>query len=268
VLKNLRGLWVARPGFAAARVAVHSATLRAISFTAANSGGAPGDTALSINLATALQLAGAKPFDIQIASRQVEFAARSLDRAKLLWVPNLVLGTDYFAHTGVQQNFAADTVKQNRNSFMAGAGPNVVFSVSDAIYAPLAARQDLRARQAQLQAMTNDIALAVAEAYFNVQQAPRRTGRGDAGGSKSSGRECSHRSTGRGSDSAVGSNAGAARRTRSPQASRVHRPRTLADRGGRTGPAIAARSLGDHRTRRTTLLAGHGDSRNQPRSTC
>ena len=130
-----------------------------------------GDRALAINLATALQLAGAKPLDIQIAARQVELSARTLDRAKLLWVPNLVIGTDYFAHTGLQQNFAGDSIKQNRNSFAAGAGPNVVFSVSDAVYAPLAARQDLRARQANLQAITNDIALAVAEAYFNVQQA-------------------------------------------------------------------------------------------------
>jgi outer membrane protein TolC len=126
---------------------------------------------LPINLATALQLAGARPLDVQIAGRQVAVSAAVFDRARLLWVPNLVLGTDYFVHTGPQQNFAGDIIKQNRSTFMAGFGPNVVFSFSDAVYAPLAARQDLRARQAIQQATINDVSLQVAEAYFAVQQA-------------------------------------------------------------------------------------------------
>jgi outer membrane protein TolC len=52
-----------------------------------------------------------------------------------------------------------------------------VFAFSDAIYAPLAARQELRARQAAEQSAQNDSTLAVAEAYFAVQQA-----RGDLAG--------------------------------------------------------------------------------------
>jgi len=54
---------------------------------------------------------------------------------------------------------------------MLGAGPSAVFAVSDAIFGPLAARQVLRARQSMLLATRNDSLLAVAEAYFNVQQA-------------------------------------------------------------------------------------------------
>lgn len=131
----------------------------------------PNETPLPINFATALQLAGARPLDVQIAGRQVAVAAAQYDRARLLWVPNLVLGTDYFAHTGPQQNFAGEIVTANRNTFMAGFGPNVVFSFSDAVYAPLAARQDLRARQSHQQAAINDTSLSVAEAYFGVQQA-------------------------------------------------------------------------------------------------
>ncbi|MFO0804068.1 MAG: TolC family protein [Gemmataceae bacterium] len=131
----------------------------------------PNESPLPINFATALQLAGARPLDVQIAGRQVEAAAAQYDRARLLWVPNLVLGTDYFAHTGPQQNFAGEILKSNRDTFMAGFGPNVVFSFSDAVYAPLAARQDLRARQFHQQASINDTSLQVAEAYFGVQQA-------------------------------------------------------------------------------------------------
>ena len=132
---------------------------------------AANDIPLPINFATALQLAGARPLDVQIAGRQVAVSAALYDLARLLWVPNLVIGTDYFAHTGPQQNFQGDIVRQNRNNFMAGFGPNVVFSFSDAVYAPLAAKQDLRARQAFQQTAINDLTLQVAEAYFAVQQA-------------------------------------------------------------------------------------------------
>lgn len=131
----------------------------------------PGDRVLPINLASALHLAGAKTLDIQIATRQVELAVRQYDRAKLMWVPNLVVGVDYFAHKGPQQNFAGQIVTANRSTFMAGLGPSLTLPTADAIYAPLAARQDLRARQALLQATANDTALAVAEAYFTLQQA-------------------------------------------------------------------------------------------------
>src|SRR5262249_29477142 len=46
-----------------------------------------------------------------------------------------------------------------------------VFAVTDALFAPLAERQVVRAREAALQTARNDSLLAVAEAYFNVQQA-------------------------------------------------------------------------------------------------
>ena len=132
---------------------------------------APGDRVHPLTLAAALRLAGANTLDVQIAGRQVEIAARLLDRAKLLWVPNVTVGTDSFRHTGLQQNFAGDILGSNRGTFMAGVGPNLVLPTADAVFAPLAARQELRARKATLQAVTNDVTLAVVVAYFDVQQA-------------------------------------------------------------------------------------------------
>ncbi len=131
----------------------------------------PAERTQPINLATALQLAGASPIDVQIAARQVELSAKAYDRAKLLWLPNISTGVDYFHHDGLQQNFAGDPVSSSRSSAMVGFGPNVVFGVTDAIYSPLAARQDVRARRAVLQAVTNDTAFQVADAYFTLQQA-------------------------------------------------------------------------------------------------
>ncbi len=132
---------------------------------------APDDRAHPISLPVALQLAGANPLDVAYAARQVDLAATQYQRAKLLWLPNLSLGADYFRHEGGQQNFAGEIVRSSRGSAAAGFGPNLVVSSADALYAPLAARQDLFARSAFYQAAVNDVSLAVAEAYFGVQQA-------------------------------------------------------------------------------------------------
>jgi outer membrane protein TolC len=59
----------------------------------------------------------------------------------------------------------------SRQQFQIGVGPYAWFSFSDALLAPLAARQILQARQAGVQATLNDTLLAVAEAYFTVQEA-------------------------------------------------------------------------------------------------
>lgn len=130
-----------------------------------------GRQALPINLAIALRLADAQPLDVRIAARQVQIAAAQYDRAKFLWAPSLIGGMDYFRHNGAVQNFQGDVFDQSRSNFMVGGGANAVFGINDAVFAPLAARQDLRARRAILQAVNNDTTLAVAESYFSVQQA-------------------------------------------------------------------------------------------------
>ncbi|WP_029630138.1 TolC family protein [Zavarzinella formosa] len=124
-----------------------------------------------INLATALQLAHARPIDVQVAARQAEAAAAVFDRAKYSWLPSVYVGADYLRHDGAVQNFQGQILNANRNSLMGGFGANAVFSVSDGIFAPLAARQDLKARETMQLAVANDISLSVAEAYFSVQQA-------------------------------------------------------------------------------------------------
>src|SRR5262249_22766164 len=72
----------------------------------------------------------------------------------------------------------------SKTSFMVGAGPFMVFAATDAIFAPLAARQVVRAREAGLQVALNDSLLAVAQAYFDVQQA-----RGDLAGAEDAARK-------------------------------------------------------------------------------
>jgi outer membrane protein TolC len=127
--------------------------------------------ALPINLAMAMQLASARPLDVQMAARQVQIAVAQFDRAKVLWAPSVLLGADYFYHNGGVQDVSNALFNDAHSSLLLGGGYTAIFGISDAIFSPLAARQDLSARQAQARAVGNDMALAVAEAYFGVQQA-------------------------------------------------------------------------------------------------
>ncbi len=130
-----------------------------------------GDRPLPINLATALQLANARPLDVALAAERVRVAVAQLERANALWLPTVVAGFNYARHDGQIQAVEGNVFTTSRSSLMLGAGPTAVFALTDAVFAPLAARQVVAARQADVQAAANDSLLAAAEAYFNVQQA-------------------------------------------------------------------------------------------------
>ena len=130
------------------------------------------DRALPINLATALRLADARPLIIEAARAAVETEYGLYEQAHVLWLPTIYLGTDYQRHDGGQQNVVnGQTVLGARNQFLAGAGAQMVFALTDAIYAPLAERQLLRARNLEIQTAKNDALLSVALSYFDVEQA-------------------------------------------------------------------------------------------------
>jgi outer membrane protein TolC len=130
---------------------------------------------LPINLPTALQLANANALDVNAAAERVRVAAAHLEQARVLWLPTVTLGGDYNRHDGRIQNADGTLIDVGRNGLMFGAGTGIgsaaVLSVTDAIFAPLVARQTVRARQADAQAAANDTLVAVSDAYFNVQQA-------------------------------------------------------------------------------------------------
>ena len=97
------------------------------------------DRPLPINLPTALQLSSSRPIDIAVASERMQVAVAQLRQAKVLWLPTLQFGIDYFHHDGRIQDVQGNMMDTSKGSFMLGAAPIAVFAVSDAIYAPLAA---------------------------------------------------------------------------------------------------------------------------------
>jgi outer membrane protein TolC len=137
----------------------------------------PGDRAYPINLVTAMQLAEVEPLDIALAAQRLQVAGAQLQRANTLWLPTILMGGDYFRHDGQLQDVAGAIFGTSKSNMMVGFGPSMIFSFSDALFAPLSARQEMQARNAGVQVAQNDSLLAVAEAYFTVQQA-----RGDLAG--------------------------------------------------------------------------------------
>ncbi len=129
------------------------------------------DQTLPINLATALYLSNARPLVIAFAQASVEQASAQLQNANVLWLPNLNIGFDYYRHDGMDQSTDGTMIFDNKYSYTAGGGVTLSFAVTDAIFRPLAARQELAAREFDLQSARNDALLTVAVAYFDVQQA-------------------------------------------------------------------------------------------------
>src|SRR5262249_4051958 len=119
------------------------------------------DKPLPINLPTALQLAGVEPLDIRLASERIRAASAQLERANVLWLPTIFIGGDYPRPDGKIKAGAGNVAGTSKSGLMAGAGPSAVFAITDAMFEPLAARQVLRARQADLQTAANDSLLAV-----------------------------------------------------------------------------------------------------------
>src|SRR5262249_29152430 len=108
---------------------------------------------------------------VAAAQASVWISEAQLTRAKVLWVPMLVFGSDYIRHDGGGPDFNKGIMTApSVNFFYAGASAIQYVNVTDAIFEPLLARQVLNAKHWGVQAAKNDALLQTAEAYFNVHQ--------------------------------------------------------------------------------------------------
>src|SRR5262249_61818869 len=87
-------------------------------------------------------------------------------RANVLILPNFTLGATYVDHEGNIQRTEGNVIKVNRNSLFVGGGPSLTLSMTDALFAPLVARQILTATQARARRINDETLLALADAYF------------------------------------------------------------------------------------------------------
>jgi len=142
----------------------------------------PTERSLPINLATALSLSDARPLIVAAAQAGAWVAEAKLERAKVLWVPEINFGVAYMRHDGFGPDFnqghnnatylpgLGGPLNQNLNWVYAGGSLYQIVAVTDAIFEPLAARQVLDAERWNIQTAKNDALLATSEAYFSVHQ--------------------------------------------------------------------------------------------------
>ena len=152
-----------------------------------------GTARFPIDLPTSLQLAGANNLQIALATERVREAAARRQRADVMWVPSVNAGIAYNKHDGRIQETEGNVIEVSRNSLFVGGGPVLSGSplpggaggpprlfvdlpVVDVLFEPLAARQSVRAADADHAVTFNDTLVGVAFAYLALVRAQFQVG--------------------------------------------------------------------------------------------
>jgi outer membrane protein TolC len=136
---------------------------------------------MPIDLPTALRLANADNLQVAVAREQIRQALSAVAAANVIWLPSIRSGVNYDRHDGSIQAVQGNQFNTDRSAVFAGlgagnfgAGPPLVpgvyanFSLADAFFQPLAARQFTQAKRGAARAVTNDTLLSVAQAYLEL----------------------------------------------------------------------------------------------------
>lgn len=144
-----------------------------------------------IDLANALGLGGADNLQVRLARTQLFQAQARHLAAKTLWLPSLRLGIGYSKHDGRLQETEGNVLEINRNSTFVGGGLGlaspplpggaggpprmfVALSTADAVFAPLAACQEVSAHGAGERVAQNDALGEIAVGYHTLVEAQGR----------------------------------------------------------------------------------------------
>lgn len=141
----------------------------------------------TIDLASALQLAGVRNPEIMLARERVTetVAIRQFAAAQIL--PNINAGTNFDTHSGNLQQSSGHILDVSRSALYVGAGANAVAAgsvnipgvmwnqnISQGIFTFLVARQTVRQQQFTSQAIRNQVLLRVSLAYNELLRSSGR----------------------------------------------------------------------------------------------
>ncbi|MGA2064524.1 MAG: TolC family protein [Thermoguttaceae bacterium] len=138
----------------------------------------------SINFPRVLALAAGQNPQVAFANEQIHEAFAQLRGAQALWLPSLRAGVYYGNHDGPFQADDGTIVESHRSTLEAGMGmaavgggspaiPGVAanFRMTDAVFQPRIAGQEVAARRQAATAATHDILLFAAVAYLDLLRA-------------------------------------------------------------------------------------------------
>jgi outer membrane protein TolC len=141
----------------------------------------------TIDLASALDLAGVRNPQIMMARERVTETAAIRQFAAAQILPNLNGGMNFDAHSGPLQQSSGHILDLSRSALYVGAGANAIAAgsvnipgvmwnqnISQGIYTYLVARQTVRRSEFQSQAVRNDVLKRVALAYVELLRASGR----------------------------------------------------------------------------------------------
>lgn len=140
-----------------------------------------------IDLETALRLAGVSNPEIRLARERVLEAVALRQLAAAQFLPSINVGTNINTHQGPVQQSDGNILKVNRDALYLGLGagaigsgtvniPGVVWSgnLADVWFNNLAARQVVRQRGFESEAVRNEVLLRVSAAYLELLRAAGR----------------------------------------------------------------------------------------------
>ena len=131
---------------------------------------------LTINLPTALRLAGARNIDIQLAREKLAEAYAAEESAMERFFPWLAPGVTYRRHDNLIQNTEGLIEEVHKQSYAPGGTVLVQTDIGDAIFKSLEAHQLTKAARHGLDAQEQETILAAARGYFDLAAAHEAVG--------------------------------------------------------------------------------------------
>jgi outer membrane protein TolC len=128
----------------------------------------PKETALPIDLPTALRLADSANPTVAVARARVAEAYARQRQAEVYWLPTITSGGTYLRHDGQIQNSTGIVFTTSKQSLFAGGGAVARVDAADALFLPLIARRLTAAEAAAARATALNIQLDVASAYLDM----------------------------------------------------------------------------------------------------
>jgi outer membrane protein TolC len=157
-----------RSTFCGLRFAISGlATLAFVFTSAATTNQAP----YVIDLPSALQLAGTRSLDIQIARQKLAEAKANRESSVWQFFPSVAPGVGYRRHENLIQNVEGGIIDVHKDSYTVGPVIAAQVELGDVIYKNLASRQLAKAAEYGLESQRQESLLAAALGYFDSAKA-------------------------------------------------------------------------------------------------
>jgi outer membrane protein TolC len=126
---------------------------------------------LLIDFPTALQLAGARSLDLQIAREKLAEAKAAHESSVMQFFPSMSPGIGYRRHDNLTQNAEGAIIDVHKDSYAVGPVIAAQVDLGDAIYRNLALRQLVKAAEFGVESQRQESILAAALGYFDLAKA-------------------------------------------------------------------------------------------------